>query len=134
MTSKDIAKGIAKSLPVVGALAVGVGATIAVFKRDTLEDKVYNKLTSRQIIKNSRKLCITLHSDNGSKTILGKDILVEESEIIDAACMSKTSLCEFFEKEINAAKEEDILMSLHLKATMMKISDPIIFGHAVKVV
>ena len=51
MTSKDIAKGIAKSLPVVGALAVGVGATIAVFKRDTLEDKVYDKITSRQIIK-----------------------------------------------------------------------------------
>jgi len=51
MTSKDIAKGIAKSLPALGALAVGVGATIAVFKRDTLEDKVYNKLTSRQITK-----------------------------------------------------------------------------------
>ena len=51
MTSKHIAKGIAKSLPVVGALAVGVGATIAVFIRDTLEDKVYNKLTSRQITK-----------------------------------------------------------------------------------
>ena len=51
MTSKDIAKGIVKSLPVVGALAVGVGATIAVFKRDTLEDKVYNKLTDRQIVK-----------------------------------------------------------------------------------
>ena len=51
MTSKDIAKGIVKSLPALGALAVGVGATIAVFKRDTLEDKVYDKLTSRQIIK-----------------------------------------------------------------------------------
>ena len=51
MTSKDIAKGIVKSLPVVGALAVGVGATIAVCKRVSLEDKVYDKLTSRQIIK-----------------------------------------------------------------------------------
>ena len=51
MTSKDIAKGIVKSLPVVGALAVGVGATIAVFKKDALEDKVFDKLTSRQIIK-----------------------------------------------------------------------------------
>ena len=51
MTSKDIAIGISKSLPVVGALAVGVGATIAVFKRDTLEYKVYDKLTSRQITK-----------------------------------------------------------------------------------
>ena len=51
MTSKDIAKGIVKSLPVVGALAVGVGATIAIFKRDVLEDKVFDKLTSRQITK-----------------------------------------------------------------------------------
>ena len=51
MTSKEIVKGIAKTLPVVGALAVGVGATIAVFKRDALEDKVYDKLTSRQITK-----------------------------------------------------------------------------------
>ena len=51
MTSKDVVKSVVKTLPVVGALAVGVGATIAVFKRDTLEDKVYNKLTSRQITK-----------------------------------------------------------------------------------
>ena len=51
MTSEDVAKGIVKSLPVVGALAVGVGATIAVFKRDLLEDKMYNKMTSRQITK-----------------------------------------------------------------------------------
>tara|TARA_X000001382_G_C3116815_1_gene161835 strand:+ start:49 stop:222 length:174 start_codon:yes stop_codon:yes gene_type:complete len=51
MTSKDVAKGIVKSLPVVGALAVGVGATIAVFNRDKIEDKVADKLISRQIIK-----------------------------------------------------------------------------------
>ncbi len=51
MTSKDVVKNIVKTLRVVGALAVGVGATIAVFKRDTLEDKVYNKLTDRQIVK-----------------------------------------------------------------------------------
>jgi hypothetical protein len=51
MTSKDIVKGIVKSLPVVGALAVGVGATIAVFNRDKIEDKVADKLISRQIIK-----------------------------------------------------------------------------------
>jgi hypothetical protein len=51
MTSKEIVKNIAKTLPVVGALAVGVGATMVVFKRDTLEDKVYDKLTARQIIK-----------------------------------------------------------------------------------
>ena len=51
MTSKDVVKSVVKTLPVVGALAVGVGATIAVFKRVALEDKVYDKLTSRQITK-----------------------------------------------------------------------------------
>jgi|TARA_R100001460_G_scaffold97044_1_gene139524 hypothetical protein len=51
MTSKEIVKNIAKTLPVVGALAVGIGATMAVLKRDALEDKVYDKLTVRQIIK-----------------------------------------------------------------------------------
>jgi len=51
MTSKDVAKGIVKSLPVVGALAIGVGATIAIFNRDKIEDKVADKLISRQITK-----------------------------------------------------------------------------------
>ena len=51
MTSKDVVKSIAKTLPVVSALAVGVGATIAIFKKDALEDKMYDKMTSRQIIK-----------------------------------------------------------------------------------
>ena len=51
MTSNAVAKGIVKSLPVVGALAEGVGATIAVFNRDKIEDKVADKLISRQIIK-----------------------------------------------------------------------------------
>ncbi len=98
-----------------------------------MEDGDFYSTEKSTEIKDCRNLRITLHSDDGSKTILGKDIFVEDREIIDASCMSKTSLCEFFEKEIKAAKEEDILMSLHLKATMMKISDPIIFGYAVKV-
>ena len=51
MTSKDVVKSIAKTLPVLSALAVGVGATIAIFKKDALEDKMYDKMTSRQIIK-----------------------------------------------------------------------------------
>jgi|TARA_R110002124_G_scaffold210062_2_gene376602 hypothetical protein len=51
MTRKDVAKGIVKSLPVVGALAVGVGATIAIINKDKLEDKVADKLIARQITK-----------------------------------------------------------------------------------
>ena len=51
MTSKDIAKGIVKGLPALGALALGVGATLAVVNRDKLEDKVADKLLARQITK-----------------------------------------------------------------------------------
>jgi len=75
-----------------------------------------------------------VHADpNGNETVLRKDITVEEGEIIDAAFMSKNSLQSFLEQEIEDSKDKDILFSLHLKATMMKVSDPIIFGHAVKV-
>ncbi len=85
------------------------------------------------VIKDCGNLKITFHADDGSKTVLRDKILVEKDEVIDATCMNIKSLCNFFEEEFKAAKEENILMSLHLKATMMKVSDPIIFGHAVKV-
>ena len=75
-----------------------------------------------------------VHIDlNGNETVLKKDIALEEGEIIDAAFMSKDSLQSFLEQEIEDSRERNILFSLHLKATMMKVSDPIIFGHAVKV-
>ncbi len=74
------------------------------------------------------------HTDkNGKKTVLKEGINLLSGEIIDAAVMSKKALREFFEREYNDAKENDILVSIHLKATMMKISDPIIFGHALSV-
>ena len=53
-------------------------------------------------------------------------------EVIDAGCMSVTALCAFYDAEIQDSKDLDILLSLHLKATMMKVSDPILFGHCVK--
>ena len=75
-----------------------------------------------------------VHSDlSGNEEVFKQDIALEDGEIIDAACLSKDQLESFLEKEINDAKEKNILFSLHLKATMMKVSDPIIFGHAVKV-
>jgi len=75
-----------------------------------------------------------VHIDlKGNETVLKKDIALEEGEIIDAAFMSKDSLQSFLEQEIEDSRERNILFSLHLKATMMKVSDPIIFGHAVKV-
>ncbi|ALO34635.1 isocitrate dehydrogenase [Colwellia sp. MT41] len=72
-------------------------------------------------------------AQNGEVTLLKSKLPLLDKEIIDTSVMSKSALVEFFETEINKAKEEDVLLSLHLKATMMKVSDPIMFGHAVKV-
>ena len=71
-------------------------------------------------------------ADGQAKTLKEKTSL-KEKEVIDASVMSSKSLRSFLEKEISEAKEQDLLLSLHLKATMMKVSDPILFGHAVTV-
>lgn len=78
-------------------------------------------------------LKIELETTSGKKVALKENLKVLKSEIIDATFMSKSSLLNFLEKEIRDAKEKDLLFSLHMKATMMKVSDPIIFGHAVRV-
>lgn len=76
---------------------------------------------------------IELVSNDGSVTVLKESTPLQAKEIIDATVMSKKALVEFLQEEIQDAKDENILFSLHMKATMMKVSDPIIFGHAVKV-
>ncbi len=76
---------------------------------------------------------ITLHSDNGETTVLKESTPVQAGEVIDAAVMNRNALCAFFEEAAQDAKKQDVLLSLHLKATMMKVSDPIMFGHAVNV-
>ena len=68
-----------------------------------------------------------------SSTILKDDIALLESEVADTAVMNVALLRKFYEEQIDVAQKEDILLSLHMKATMMKISDPIIFGHCVSV-
>ncbi|AFY37086.1 isocitrate dehydrogenase, NADP-dependent [[Leptolyngbya] sp. PCC 7376] len=70
---------------------------------------------------------------DGTVTVLKEKTAVLEGEVIDASRMSAKALRAFYEKEIAAAKADDILLSLHVKATMMKVSDPILFGHAVTV-
>jgi len=69
----------------------------------------------------------------GEPTVLKKELKLQEGEVIDSAVMSTSKLREFIAKEIADCKEQGILFSLHLKATMMKVSDPIMFGHAVRV-
>ncbi|HEA30199.1 MAG TPA: NADP-dependent isocitrate dehydrogenase, partial [Leeuwenhoekiella sp.] len=75
-----------------------------------------------------------LHVDaSGKETALKNDLQLERGEVIDATIMSKKALLHFLNEQMADAKEKDVLFSLHLKATMMKISDPIIFGHMVRV-
>ncbi|MGO4910946.1 NADP-dependent isocitrate dehydrogenase [Leeuwenhoekiella sp. W20_SRS_FM14] len=75
-----------------------------------------------------------IHTDtNGTKTNLKANLPLKAGEVIDATVMSKKSLLAFLSEQINDAKAKDILLSIHLKATMMKVSDPIIFGHALRV-
>ncbi|MGS0730082.1 NADP-dependent isocitrate dehydrogenase, partial [Shewanella sp. 0m-11] len=76
---------------------------------------------------------IVLNKADGSEQVLRTAIALQAGEVIDSAVMSKKALVDFYERETNLAKEQDVLLSLHLKATMMKVSDPILFGHAVKV-
>jgi isocitrate dehydrogenase len=76
---------------------------------------------------------ITFIGKDGTETVLKAELPLEDKEVIDATKMSAKSLQEFYQKSIDEAKEKDVLLSLHLKATMMKVSDPIMFGFAVKV-
>ncbi len=70
---------------------------------------------------------------DGSKKTLKPRVDLLEGEVIDGMFMSKKALCEFFEEQIIDAKNTGVLFSLHVKATMMKVSHPIVFGHCVKV-
>ena len=90
---------------------------------------------------NEKSVCLKDRNDvkilhllnDGSQVVLKESVSLLANEIIDASIMSKRSLIDFLKKEINDAKETGILLSLHMKATMMKVSDPIIFGHAVSI-
>jgi len=83
-------------------------------------------------ISDSTNVKIEFVDNNGSITTLKENSPLLKGEIIDATVMSKNALISFLEEQIADAKENDVLFSLHMKATMMKVSDPIIFGHAVK--
>ena len=72
-------------------------------------------------------------ASDGSTTVLKDGLKLLEGEVFDGTCLSKGALVSFLQEQIEAAKAEGILFSLHMKATMMKVSDPIIFGHCVEV-
>jgi isocitrate dehydrogenase len=97
-----------------------------------MDDKDFYSSEQSAIVPNTGNLRITLADSDGEETVLRKAVPVLDGEVVDASVMNCKSLREFFEKEIDAAKKEGVLFSLHLKATMMKVSDPIMFGHCVR--
>lgn len=82
---------------------------------------------------NADEVRIELVDTHGNSTVLKDKLSLLQGEVIDATVMSKKALVDFLTKEIADAREKNILLSLHFKATMMKVSDPIIFGHALEV-
>ncbi len=78
------------------------------------------------------ELRIELVTADGAATVLKKSVPVQAGEVVDATVMSRRALREFLAAEIADASDKGVLFSLHMKATMMKVSDPIIFGHAVR--
>ncbi|MFD8827022.1 NADP-dependent isocitrate dehydrogenase, partial [Streptomyces sp. NPDC059605] len=84
------------------------------------------------VISEAGSLRIELAGDDGSTTVLRESVPVLAGEVVDAAVMRVAALREFLTAQVARAKAEGVLFSVHLKATMMKVSDPIIFGHVVR--
>ncbi|BDW91182.1 isocitrate dehydrogenase, NADP-dependent [Flagellimonas marinaquae] len=106
------------------------------------DSKTHVATMSHGDFKSNEKSMTLSHADNirielvgndGETTVLKNNLSLLQGEVIDATVMSKKALVEFLTKEIADARENNILLSLHFKATMMKVSDPIIFGHALEV-
>ena len=81
----------------------------------------------------ARNVRMELIAKGGKTTVLKPKVALKDGEIIDSMFMSKKALCDFYEKELEDCRESGILFSLHVKATMMKISHPIVFCHCVKI-
>ena len=85
------------------------------------------------VIQSAGTLRIELVGDDGTTTVLKDAVPVLAGEVVDATAMHVAALEEFLQQQIGRAKESGVLFSVHLKATMMKVSDPIVFGHVVRV-
>jgi isocitrate dehydrogenase len=85
------------------------------------------------VMPSAGNVTIELVDESGHSKALRAPVAVQAGEVIDASRMSVAKLCEFYSEQVEHAVADDVLLSLHLKATMMKVSDPIMFGHAVTV-
>jgi len=93
----------------------------------------YYESEKSHIMSKAGGLRIELVPSGGSPVVLKEEVKVQEGEVIDGSFLSASKLEAFLEQELVKAKQEGIMVSLHMKATMMKVSDPIVFGHMVKV-
>ncbi|MGB7507908.1 MAG: NADP-dependent isocitrate dehydrogenase [Mycobacterium sp.] len=81
----------------------------------------------------ARTVKMVLETDSGQTLVLKPEVKLDDGDVIDSMFMSKKALCEFYEEEMEDAYKTGVMFSLHVKATMMKVSHPIVFGHAVKI-
>ncbi|MCG8761797.1 NADP-dependent isocitrate dehydrogenase [Tenacibaculum finnmarkense] len=99
----------------------------------TMNDGDFAHTEKSVTLKDATDVKIVHTSANGTATTLKEKVSLLDGEIIDGSVMSKKALLAFLSEELADTKEKGLLFSLHMKATMMKVSDPIIFGHAVRV-
>ncbi|RCG26402.1 NADP-dependent isocitrate dehydrogenase [Streptomyces diacarni] len=97
-----------------------------------MDDDDFRSTEKSVVLAEDGALRIELHGDDGSKTVLRESVPVKAGEVVDASVMRVAVLREFLTQQVERAKSEGVLFSVHLKATMMKVSDPIIFGHVVR--
>ncbi|KXS53017.1 NADP-dependent isocitrate dehydrogenase [Marinobacter persicus] len=97
-----------------------------------MEDGDFYSAEQSVTLENDTTAQIVFENAKGEKTILKSELPLMAGEVLDSTFMSKKALLKFFDEQIEDCKKNDIMFSLHLKATMMKVSDPVIFGYAVK--
>src|SRR6185312_13428463 len=81
----------------------------------------------------ARDVKMELITKSGKTLVLKPKVALQDGEIIDSMFMSRKALCAFYEREIEDARKSGVMFSLHVKATMMKVSHPIVFGHCVRI-
>ncbi|MCF4135880.1 NADP-dependent isocitrate dehydrogenase [Streptomyces sp. Tue 6430] len=98
----------------------------------TMGENDFRSTEKSAVISEAGALRIELVGEDGTTTVLRESVPVLEGEVVDASVLHVAALREFLTAQIARAKADDVLFSVHLKATMMKVSDPIIFGHVVR--
>ncbi|MEV5980468.1 NADP-dependent isocitrate dehydrogenase [Streptomyces sp. NPDC052114] len=98
----------------------------------TMGENDFRSTEKSVVIEKAGALRIELVGDDGSTTVLRESVPVVEGEVVDASVLRVAALREFLTAQVARAKADGVLFSVHLKATMMKVSDPIVFGHVVR--